>query len=466
MSNEKFEFTTDYQWNLLKYTVKDRDGDKALNLYDDSYFTLNEHSIIAHALKIFHTKHRRVPKEPALLKEEIRELLNTRDYAELFTNSEQEQIMKDISQLYREELKDGDLILEKCIEFVRYVNIKDVVENVNLLNFADYGGFANRIQRAIEKGNDIKEEYGTRLIADIKERQFNRQDNKSVIPTPFKQINAATNAGGYDKGSIIVILDRPKKFKTGMAINIARGYLRMKKKTLIIDLENGEDSYAMRLEQSIVKKTKKDLISGEYDTRIQRTLSKYKKLGGEVVIRRLPSLITTVDDIQSVIDHYYREHGIKFDNVIIDYAALLASTTNKQDDHNRIGDAYLDLANLAVKNDFDHIWTPHHVPKPAFIREKSQYNDSDLAKCTEIGRHVHAIWGLNRDEDEEENNIMRMELVVQRDGKQRARALFDVDYPTQRADEFTKAQLREYNRLHQPPDGEEDETMEKRGGDL
>jgi hypothetical protein len=466
MSNDKFEFTTDYQWNLLKYTVKDRDGVKALELYDDSYFTLNEHSIIAHALKNFHSRHKRVPKEPALLKEELRELLRTRDYNELFTNDESVQLMKDISQLYREELKDGDLILEKCIEFVKYVGVKDIIENVNLMNFADYDGFAKRLQRAIEKGNELNEEYGTRLIADIKERQFNRQDNKSVVPTPFKQINAATNAGGYDKGSIIVILDRPKKFKTGMAINIARGYLRMKKKTLIIDLENGEDSYAMRLEQSIVKKTKRELISGEFDTRIQRSLKKYKKLGGEIVIRRLPSLITTTDNIQTVMDHYYREHGIKFDNVIVDYAALLASTTNKQDDHNRIGDAYLDLANLAVKNDLDHIWTPHHVPKPAFIRESSRYTDSDLAKCTEIGRHVHAIWGLNRDEDEEANNIMRMELVVQRDGAQRARALFEVDYPTQRADEFTKSQIREYNRMNRPEGEEDSEPIEKRGNDL
>ena len=58
MSDDKFEFTTDYQWNLLKYTVKDRDGVKALELYNDSYFTLNEHGIIAHSLKNFYKKTR------------------------------------------------------------------------------------------------------------------------------------------------------------------------------------------------------------------------------------------------------------------------------------------------------------------------------------------------------------------------------------------------------------------------
>ena len=144
----------------------------------------------------------------------------------------------------------------------------------------------------------------------------------------------------------------------------------------------------------------------------------------------------------------------------------MAATTGKVDDHNRIADAYLDLANLAVANDLEHIWTPHHIPKDAYSREKTKYKDSDLAKCTEIGRHVHAIWGLNRDEEEEENNIMRMELVTQRDGKSTARALFHVNYSTQRADEFTKAQIKEYN-TYTDLDVEEDEVKtNKRASDL
>lgn len=459
MNNEKFEFTTDYQWDLLKYTIKDRDGFKALSLYDDSYFTLNEHGVIAHALKSFFKKYKRVPREASLLKEELRVLLRTKDYVELFTSKDETQLMKDISSLYRSECKDGDVIFEKCNQFVKYVELKNVVENINLLDFNGYDSFLSKIQKAITHGDSITEKHGTRLIADIKERQFNRQDNGSVIPTPFRQINAATNAGGYDKGSVIVVLDKPKKFKTGMVINIARGYMRMKKKVLIIDLENGEDGYTMRLEQSITNRTKREVLSGEFDDKIQKTLRKYKRLGGEVVVIRMPALTTTMDHVQAEIDHYYREYGIKFHVLIMDYLALAASITQKVDDHNRISDAYLECGNLAIKNEFDHVWTPHHVSKPAYVREKTKYNEADLAKCTEIGRHVQAIWGLNRDEDEESQNIMRMELVVQRDGVQSAKALFHVDYPTQVAKEFNLPQIKEYNRLTNSNSDEEVERI-------
>lgn len=467
MNNEsKFEYTTDYQKELLRFTLKDKDGHKALELYEDSYFTLDEHSIIAHALKKFYEQHRRIPKEPAILKEELSSLFRSRDYVELFTSKDRTNILDSVNKLYESECKDGDLILEKCINFSKYVELKSVVENVNLLNIQEYTTFSNKIQKAIKHGDSLTNNHGTRLIADIKTRQFDRQDNQTVIPTPFTQINAATNAGGYDKGSVIVVLDKPKKFKTGMVINIARGYLKMGKKVLIVDLENGQDSYAGRLEQSITKRNKKEILSGTYDDKIQRTLRKYKRLGGEVVVIRLPALTTTTMDIQAEIDYYYREHGMRFDNLIVDYAALMASTTNKQDDHNRIGDAYLDLANLAIANELDSIWTPHHVKADAYSREKIKYRDSDLAKCTEIGRHVQAIWGLNRDEEEEENNIMRMELVTQRDGKQTARALFHINYSQQRADEFTKAQIKEYNSYTDLETEEEEVQTKKRAKDL
>lgn len=464
--DSKFEYSTDYQYELLKFTLKDKDGYKALELYDQSYFTLDEHAVIADALKRFYSKYKRIPKEPSILKEEISNLFRSRDYIELFTSRDRSDILDNINKLYKSECKDGDLILDKCVEFAKYVELKHVVENVNLLNVSEYDTFSSKIQKAIKHGDSITEDYGTMLIGNIKERQFDRQDKKTVLPTPFQQINDATNAGGYDKGSVIVVLDRPKKFKTGMVINIARGYLKMKKKVLIIDLENGQDSYATRLEQSIAKRNKKEILSGKFDDKVQRILRKYKRLGGEIVIKRLPALTTTSMDIQFLFDHYYREHGMRFDILIVDYAGLMASTTQKVDDHSRIADAYLDLSNLAIKNGIEHVWSPHHVTKEAYSREKVKYRDSDLAKSTEIGRHVQAIWGLNRDEDEEENNIMRMELVTQRDGKQTARALFHVDYPTQRADEFNKSEIREYN-SYTDLDVEEDEVqVSKRSSDL
>ena len=66
----------------------------------------------------------------------------------------------------------------------------------------------------------------------------------------------------------------------------------------------------------------------------------------------------------------------------------------------------------------------------------------------DIVRNSVAIFGLNATDEEEADNIQRLELVVQRDGRPSGRALFKVDVDRQRAVEFTKAQRKEYDQAY------------------
>ena len=440
----KFEFGTDFQFDLLKYAVQDRDGYRVIKKFSDGYFTLIEHAVIAKVLKDYWNNNSRVPGQ-VLLKEEIRQLLNSREYAKVITKEDEEGIIQSIKPMYKEIVQDGDKILEKATEFKSYVELKYVIENVDLKNFDGYQALQRKIQTAITDEDKVKDEAGTALIADIKERQFDRQDNKTIIPTPFKQLNYLTNAGGYSRNSIMVILDKPKKFKTGMMINIARSYLRMKKMVLYVDLENGEGELSTRLEQSVTKKTKREILSGEHDDKVQKILRKFKRMNSEVVIKRFPSLSTTTDDVQHFMDEQYRQYGRRFHVLIFDYIGLMGSKSGKDDDTARIADAYLDVANLGVKNDIEHIWTSHHVKREAEKRMKSKYTANDIAKCIDIVRHVQAVFGLNRSEEEEEAGYQRLEIVEQRDGKPNGKAVFAVDLDRQRADELSFKERKEYD---------------------
>lgn len=440
---EKFKFTIEFQEDLLKYTLQDRYGYKVVEDYKDSYFSLLDHQIIAYAIKMYFNEHGKVPGI-TMLKETLREVFNMQMFANTFTIEEEREVIKKVSSLYKDRYQDGDQILDRSKQFKAYVKMKEIVENMDINNFKEYPNFLKKANTIYQESQEREEVQGTYLIKDVKERQFKRQDSGTVFPTPFRQINDLTNAGGYEKGSIIVVLDRPKKFKTGIMINVARGYMKMKKKVLYIDVENGVDGITMRIEQSVASKTKKEILSGKYDEQVQKTLRKYKRLGGETYIRRIPAGSTT-DVIQRILDEEYQENGIRFDELIIDYIGLLGAKSGKVDDHNRISDAYLDVMNLALTNGIEHVWTPHHVRRDAYKKESTRYGDDDVAKCTEIGRHIHAMFGLNRNEEEIGAGFMRMELIVQRDGKQDGRAIFKVNNNTQRADELTKAQRREYD---------------------
>src|SRR5699024_5039496 len=115
-------------------------------------------------------------------------------------------------------------------------------------------------------------------------RQLMRKIDPDIVPTPYWQLNKLSNANGYSRGSIFVLLDKPKAKKTFALINIARGYLAMKKNVLYIDTENGKNQIMERMIQSTLNKTKKDIMSGEFDKMEQKHMRKYKRLGVEFIV--------------------------------------------------------------------------------------------------------------------------------------------------------------------------------------
>ena len=453
-----FRFSIDYQFDLLKFTVTDKYGYKALELYNDSNFSLVEHSLIAYCLKKYYKQKRKVPKNKNVFKEYVLSVIKAESFHKEISIDDRDHILSLIDDMYKGYVKDGQEILDQCMEFVSYVELRDLIEGFDLNKFSEYGNFVKKAQKIISIKDARKRDAGSFLVKDIKQRQFDRQDKPNIVPTPFRQINKATNAGGYTKGSIIVLLDKPKQFKTAGLVNVARGYLRKKKKIFYVDLENGAEELFTRIEQSLTNKDKKDILSGRYDKDVQKVLRKYKRLGTELYLKRFPTSITMAHVAQEM-DTIYREYGIQFDVVIFDYMALMNSISGAVDDNKRISDVYLDAANLAQEYNIEHIWTAHHVTRDAFRNEASRYVDRDIAKCIDIVRHAQAIWGLNRTLDEKDKDIMRMELVVQRDGKQEAKALFEVNPDTQRMDEFTIEQRNLYDEMTR-------KALEERGSDL
>ena len=86
------------------------------------------------------------------------------------------------------------------------------------------------------------------MVSGTAMRQLMRKVDPDVVSLlHFGQLNKLGNGDGYPKNSLFVLIDRPKRRKTFALINIARGYLAMRKNVLYIDTENGKnqlmDSY-------------------------------------------------------------------------------------------------------------------------------------------------------------------------------------------------------------------------------
>lgn len=443
-NKEKFSFSTDFQLEVLRYIIRDKEGLSALTRIKPSYLTLIEHSIIADALMVFYKKHKRVPSQ-ALLKETVKNLLDGKNYIDLITKDDVVNVINLVDNLYTKPLKDGDIIKDSIYKFAAYIEVKNLTESLDLTSFDQYGAYADKISQIIQNSKPEKKDAPLLMVKDTVKRQFDRQANPSVIPTPFRQLNDLTNGGGYPKGSIVVLLDKAKARKSFTLINIARAYLSHQKNVLYIDVENGDLQIMERMVQSTLKKTKKEMLSGEYDKLEQKHLRKYRRLGSEFVVKWLPAMVANANDIANVIKELRRDYDININVLVVDYAGKLASLRKDGDDFERISNVYIDLQNMAMEEDLDAIYTAQHITREGSKHKETRYEENDISGAISIIRNAQAIWGLNSTLEEEENNILRMEAVVQRDGPSYGRALFNMNPDTQRMDEFTKTQRAIYD---------------------
>lgn len=453
-SSEKFTFSIEFQLEVIRFLIQGKEGLLYLPKIKAGYFTLIEHSIIVEGLIKFVKKYSRIPSE-VLLIEQIKTMLEGRDYVDLVTKDDIPEVNSLVHNLYNNLLKDTDIILENIHKFIAYIELKALNESMDFSNYNSYEDYQNRLTQILQRSKPMKKDEPLMMVGGTAMRQLMRKVDPDVVPTPFWQLNRIGNGDGYPKNSIFVLIDKPKRRKTFALINVSRGYLAMKKNVLYIDTENGKNQLMDRMIQSTLNKTKREMLSGDYDKLEQRHMRKYKRLGVEFIVERVNAKVDDCNKIRNIILKLEAERGIKINVLVVDYAAKLASIERDKDDVERIDNVYINLDNLGDEFGLDAIWTAQHVTREGAKHQETKYEDNDIASAINIVRNAKCIMGLNSTQEEEEHNIMRMEVVVQRDGIPNGRIMFNMDPERQRMKEFSKEARAKY-----------DETMGKHVDDM
>lgn len=461
----KFEFDTDFQFEILRYTVLHLEGYKLLNLYSEDYFTLIEHGILAHVLKYYFKEYGKVPGRTVFLEELRKSLEEDKSISSSLLESDKDTVKKYAKEMYKGTIRDPEYILNQTEKFAQFVDLKNAVESVDILDFQQYNSFADKVHKAISPRILIEDLSKSFLIGGISDRQLARRDTDMIFPTPFKQINALTSAGGYPFAATIVIVDQPKKKKTAFLVNVGRGYLKMGKKVLVIDLENGTEEYMQRFEQCVAGKTKSEILSGDQDKSVKKVLRKYKRLGGEIVVIRLPALTTNANTVKAKLIELRDNFGFCPDVLITDYMGKMGCISKKENLSDRIFEAYVEISNLLVEFHIQVHWTANHVVRTANPRCSTCYKGEDIAGAIDIIRHANAAFGLNRTPEEEENGIQRLEIIEQRDGKPHGRAVFHTDMDRQRFTEFTPKERAAFDKMFSNYSDPDEQPMDSKRND-
>lgn len=462
MAKVKFQFDIEFQKEVLHYIVKEVWGYQALKFFNYDTFELIEHQVIAYGLNKYFKKFKKIPNKP-LFREFLREVFNSSTFEQLMDNDLKKIVLEIVEEIYKEPLTDAEIVFNKIRLFKQFTELKNLHEEADFHNFNidQFAQLSGKINKALHIGDEQDDQDGTFIARDIADRQFKRKIKSNIKPTPYWQLNQTTNAGGYSIGSLICIIGKAKWFKTGALVNWGAADMKTRKKIAYIDFENNEEPLSVRAEQKLAKLTKKDILSGEHDRRIQKLLRQYKRIGAEVVIKRFPAYVTTFEDIQQWYDKIKLKYGITFDGFIFDYLGLMGSISRKKEEKDRISDVYVDAKNFLEFNQIPYGLTGHHIKDEGHVRIGTKFKPTDTAKCLDIHRHVDALIGLNQNEEEKEAGVIRMEIIDQRDGKEGS-CLFWINFEQQTMEEFSKKQVKEYRK-------QSDDTeinTKKQSGDL
>src|SRR5882757_1804063 len=278
MGKSKFEFGIEFQELILQYTVTDKKGYKALELYEDTYFTTLHHAIIAHGLKKYYKKKKKVAEEP-ILKEIIRVIyIRGKETFNALTEGDRATVDRIVNRIYSRPLADPSEVLSKIINFARYVKFKEELEKVNINQFDSYEASIKNLRAANNVGSQVIEDYGVFIVKGMSERAHNRDKLSQVYPSPFWQFNRLLNAGGLSPGTVIMVAAEAKRFKTGFLLNVGRFYMRRKKRVILFDFENGQDALTLRTEQSLLNQEQSVVVSGDLDDKLLKLMRKYNRI--------------------------------------------------------------------------------------------------------------------------------------------------------------------------------------------
>ena len=445
-NHEKFQFGVDFQQEILQFIVTDIYGYKAVPLIQSDYFVLIEHILIAEGIKRYSDKKFVVPSL-AVLKEEIRKMLRTKSWESQADAKERESTFKILKRIYIRPVKDAEIIYNSIQSFAQYSEFKNASEELDIDDFSSYQTHVQKLNKAINLGTTLTEEKGMFFIADAKSRVIRRGDEPPGHPTPWWQINKVLNNGGTSFGNIITVMGEEKKFKTGFMINTALGYLKKGKVILYADLENGENSLGLRLDQNVSNTDRVGLLDVKNDKKLLKIIRQYGRFGGELIIKRFPAGTTAIQ-IEQYIENLFREYNLNVEVLFVDYPDIMGDTNNTgaAEETKKIGQVYLDLKNLGDKKKIEAIWVPSHITRDAAKSDKKK-RSTDQAKSQDKSRHADMNLSIEQDSIEKEAGIMRIEVVSQRDGPQDGRAYFYADLAKQRIKELSKSQVDEINDL-------------------
>lgn len=299
---------------------------------------------------------------------------------------------------------DLDYIKNEFTDFCKNQNLKNVIlTSVDLLKAGSYDRIKDLVDNAMKVGTE------TDLGLDYKEDFDDRMEDlkRSTVPTNWKPINDLMD-GGLGPGELGVVVAPSGVGKTWILTAIGADAVRKGLSVVHYSMELSEHYVGARYDTVFT-----GIPSTELKDKKEEVKSKIKSLSGNLLIKYFPPKGVSVKKLQQHIEKMIVTDN-RPDLIIVDYADLLLSHSNKTDStYAEQGGVYIDLRGLSGELEIP-VWTASQTNRSAI--------DSEVIEADKIAdsyakvMNADFIMSWSRKSKDKLNNTARAHIMKNRFG--------------------------------------------------
>lgn len=402
--------TLEFQKELFRFILQDKEGRKHIQLLDASIFSSGEHQVLFDLATKYFQKYKVLPSRVSFLEHLNRSAKGLDIKPEVYKKLE-----NGVRDLYIPYDADAGLVRESIIEFARYQRTKKM-----------FTEFAAKLAGGQEVFKDIQKEMNKIMAIGGDESQASIVHGGSLLedappsvekivhPCYLKAVNRMTAAGGFHSPQLVILMAAPKGFKTGNLIKMAIEYVKSGLKIYYVDMENGVDSIRNRGVQAFMECTREELSDPKNKSIYREMRGRIKTFGGDLIHDYYPSYSKTVLDVELELEAL-AEKGWIPDAIFWDYPDLM-EPVDKSIKEKRLKPTavYSDIIKLNVRRNTFSVGLSQ-VNRAAL--EKEVFTMQDFAEDFGKASTAHAAFAICATEWEQMAHIARIVPVMQREGQ-------------------------------------------------
>ena len=370
--------------------------DTLCEIIDKKFFESDANKWIVQEIKDYYDEYK---KEPTLdvFKGQVSKLDNP---------SLKKAVVEQLKTVYTQIGQDDfEYVKNEFTSFCINQNMKNVIlQSVDLLKSGNYDRIKDLVDKAMKVG--VESDLGMDYLLDFEER-FS-ETGRETVSTGWDCIDDIMD-GGIGPGELGVVVAPSGVGKTWALAALGAAAVRAGKTVVHYTLELSQHYVGLRYDTVFTH-----IPSSNLKEKKEEVLSKLKRLPGKLKVKYYPPKGASSKTIQLHIEKMIAA-GNKPDLIIVDYADLLLSHSNKTDStYAEQGGVYIDLRGMSGELQIP-IWTASQTNRSAI--------DSEVIEADKIAdsyakvMNADFIMSLSRKAKDKLNNTARVHIMKNRFGQ-------------------------------------------------